>query len=309
MKLSIVTTLYRSAADLPEFYKRTIAAAEAAAGSNFELILVNDGSPDDSIAVARDLAADDARIIIVDLSRNFGQHAALWTGMQQAQGDFVFTLDSDLEEAPEWLPEFWAKRDDEDVDVVYGVQAKRRGNEFDRVAGEAFYWTFRKLTQVAIPSNVTNARLMTQRYVDALLSHSEREIFLAALWEITGFRQLAMPVEKLSLSPTTYSLRAKLALMIGSIVTFSSAPLVGIFYVGLLVLATSILASLYLAANWMMGASPPAGWTSVLISVWLLGGLIISFIGVIGIYIHKIFSETKQRPVAIIRSIEGRHRS
>lgn len=305
MKLSIVTTLYRSAAGLAEFHRRISESARGIAGEDYELILVNDGSPDNSLAAARALASDDARIVIIDLARNFGQHAALWTGIQQARGDRVFTLDSDLEEAPEWLADFHKKMDGEAVDVVYGVQAERRGNGGARFSGEVYYWAFNLFTGIKIPRNITNARLMTRRYVDALLSHEEREIFLAALWEITGFTQLPVPVDKLDLSPTTYNLSAKIRMMVGSIVSFSSAPLVMIFYLGLAVLLIGLTISSLAFGNWALGARPPEGWTSVLISVWMIGGMIIAVLGVIGIYIHKIFGEVKRRPLAIIRSIEG----
>ena len=302
MKLSVVATLYLSEAYLPEFYRRVTSACLKIT-DDYEIILVNDGSPDDSLSAAIDLSRNDSHLKVVDLSRNFGHHKAMMTGLDFSSGERVFLIDSDLEEEPEWLAGFSLTMDKIGCDVVYGVQQRRKGGLAERWSGHWFYAFFRFLTGLSLPENVVTARLMRKRYVDALLEHREREVFLAGLWYITGFHQVAEVVVKHSTSQTTYTLRRKLSLLVNSVTSFSNKPLAGIFYVGVFISFFALLYIIYLIANWMFFANPLSGWTSVMASIWLLGGMIISFIGVIGIYLSKIFSETKRRPYTIVRQV------
>ena len=304
MKLSIVTSLYHSEPYVDEFHRRACAAAEAIA-PDFEMVLVNDGSPDRALDKALALQSRDARVVVVDLSRNFGHHKAMMTGLAHAEGERVFLIDADLEEQPEWLAEFAARMDRAGGDVVYGVQSERRGGWFDRWSGRLFYRLLRLLTRLDIEDDYTTARLMSRRYVKALLMHDEREIDIGGLWLITGFEQHAHPVTKLARSESTYTLRRKLSLAVNSITSFSNAPLVGIFYLGVFILAVSAAASAFVLVRWL-NDDLLSGWTSLILSVWLLGGLIISVIGVIGIYLAKVFSESKRRPYTIVREIYGR---
>lgn len=306
MKLSIVATLYRSAPHLQEFYRRASAAATALAGDDYEIVLVNDGSPDDSLARAVKLSNGDEHVVVVDLSRNFGHHKAMMTGLKYATGDLVFLIDSDLEEEPEWLAPFSDQMARDNCDVVYGVQGRRKGSFFERYAGQLFYRLFRLLSRLDLPDNITVARLMTRRYVDALVLHGEYEIFMAGLWVITGFDQRPQTVKKHSTSETTYSLRKKISQLVDSIVSFSNAPLVGIFVIGCAIFAVSGAYTSLLVVNWLFWSRPPTGYTSLIASVWLLGGMVIAFIGIVGIYLSKIYSETKRRPYTIVRRVYGR---
>jgi putative glycosyltransferase len=305
MKLSIVTTLYHSAQHLDEFYQRASAIAKQFAGNDYEIVLVNDGSPDDSLVRAVNISNNDKHAVVVDLSRNFGHHKAMMTGLKYAAGDLVFLVDSDLEEEPEWLIPFYDQMKQDNCDVIYGVQAKRKGNLFERWSGQLFYWLFRLLSGLNLPDNITVARTMTRRYVDALLLHGEYEVFMAGLWIITGFDQKPQIVEKHSTSKTTYSLRKKISQMVDSIASFSNTPLVGIFAIGCIIFAISASYTTFLVANWLFWSRPPTGYTSLIASVWLLGGMIIAFVGVVGIYLAKIYSETKRRPYTIVRRVYG----
>lgn len=306
MKLSIVSTLYRSATYIEEFHQRASAAARNLVGEDFEILLVNDGSPDNSLDLAVKLTARDPRVVVVDLSRNFGHHKAMLAGLAQAHGERVFLIDSDLEERPEWLADFAATMEAESADVVYGVQETRKGGWFERWSGEFYYTLFNYLANIDHPRNIVTARLMSRRYVHALLQFSERELVISCLWVITGFKQCARPVRKAMSSPTTYSLARKFAHATNSITSFSEAPLRLIFYVGLSIFAGALAYAAYLVFLKLVLANPMDGWTSVMVSIWLLGGMVISFVGVIGIYLSKVFSETKQRPTFIIREIHGR---
>lgn len=303
MKLSIVATLYQSAAYIDEFCRRAGAAARQLAGDDYEIVLVNDGSPDNSLDVAVQLTQRDSHVVVVDLSRNFGHHKAMMTGLSAARGERVFLIDSDLEEEPEWLTSFAAQMEADASDVVYGVQAERRGGFVEQMTGTLFYKLFRTLTGIVQPSNIVTARLMTRRYVDGLLMHEERELNIGGLWVITGFRQSQQVVRKHATSPTTYSLSRKFSHLVNAITSFSSLPLVFTFYSGLLISASALLFIVYLLLRFVFGAAPPSGYTSIVASIWLFSGLIVFFLGVQGIYIAKIFSEVKRRPYTIVRQV------
>ena len=303
MKLSIVATLFNSASHIDEFYRRASVVARKLVGDDYEIIFVNDGSPDHSLDIAVDLTEADIHVIVVNLSRNFGHHKAMMTGLAHASGQQVFLIDCDLEEEPECLTSFDAQMKRETSDVVYGVQEKRKGNWFERWSGQCFYRLFNFLSGEELPENVLIARLMTRNYVDALLLHTESEFFIGGLFHLTGFDQSPQTVIKHNASETTYTLRRKMSLLINSVTSFSNAPLKGIFYLGLLISLLAVVYIFYLVIQWLLIPSPLSGWTSVIASVWLLGGMIISFIGIIGIYLSRIFSETKQRPYTIVKGI------
>lgn len=232
MKLSIVATLYQSAPYIEEFFRRAGAAAHQLVDDDYEIVLVNDGSPDNSLELAIHLSQSDPHVIVVDLSRNFGHHKAMMTGLAHARGEQVFLIDSDLEEEPEWLLSFSEQMQREQCDVVYGIQWQREGGVFERWSGQLFYRIFRLLTHLDLPNNIVVARLMTRRYVNALLQHDEREVFMAGLWHITGFDQRPQTIKKHCTSETTYTFRRKMSLLVNSVTSFSNAPLIGIFYIG-----------------------------------------------------------------------------
>jgi putative glycosyltransferase len=302
VKLSIVTTLYGSAPYLPEFHRRCTAAA-AELTDDFEIVLVHDGSPDDSLAVALELHARDPRVRVVDLARNFGQHKALLTGLEHARGDLVFCLDSDLEEDPAWLVDFHRTMQESGADVVFGVQRTRKGGLFERLSGSLYYALFRLLSSYPVPPNQAAARLMTRRYVRALVAHRDQEVYLAGLWAITGFEQIAVPVDKADKGHSSYSLRRKLGLMLSSVTSFSNVPLVLIFYLGMTVTVVSVGAATAALVSKLFFIDFDVGWPSLIISVWLLGGLTFMCLGIIGMYLSKIFVETKDRPLTVIRHI------
>ena len=169
-----------------------------------------------------------------------------------------------------------------------------------------FYSAFNWLSNIDHPRNIVTARLMSRRYVDALLCYQEREMVISCLWVITGFKQSELFVKKLMLSETNYSIAKKVTHAVNAVTSFSEMPLKFIFYVGFFIFLASFLFATYLIFSKIFLAYSVAGWTSVMVSVWLLGGMIISFIGIIGIYLAKVFVETKQRPLSIVRSIYGK---
>jgi putative glycosyltransferase len=300
--LSIVTSLYYSAPTLVEFHRRTSETARKLT-ANYELILVNDGSPDEAFAQALDLQRQDPHVVVVDLSRNFGHHQALMAGLAYALGKTIFMIDCDLEEDPEWLLSFHEVLVAKKSDVVYGVQDKRKGGLFERFSGWLFYKLLNLLSSIRIPPDATTARLMSRRYADALLCYPEREIFLHGLWPHLGYLQIPQTVHKRSRGTTTYSLARKLSLVVNAVTSFSNKPLIYIFYTGLLLSVAAGAYILWLVQLRLFHKIPLMGWPSLIVSIWFLGGLTILFIGVLGIYLAKVFSEIKQRPRSIVRQV------
>jgi len=302
VKLSIVTTLYRSASTIDEFYRRARATAEQITG-DIEFVLVNDGSPDDSLDRALALHRADLRVVVVDLARNFGHHRALMTGLAHATGDLVFLIDSDLEEEPELLIRFHERLAKGDCDVVFGVQEKRRGGLFERVTGAAFFSLVDALSDQNIPRNTVMARLMTRDYVRALIRHRDREFLIANLFQLTGFRQVALPIRKLSRSPSTYSLGMRIEMAVKYLTTTSTKLLYFILYAGIVIFVLSLLAILFYISRYLHAGIGVDGFTSLIVSIWFFGGLTTLTLGVIGIYVGNIISETKRRPYTVVRQV------
>lgn len=302
MKLTLLTSLYRSADHLSEFCRRAVEAARRST-ADFEILLVNDGSPDNSLSEALKLQQSTPQLTVVDLSRNFGHHAALQVGLSLARGEKIFLLDCDLEEEPEWLERFDKLMNDTKADVVYGVQDRREGQGLRKWGGALFYYLFNKLSPVPLVPNLVNARLMTRRYVRALLRHRESEAYLPGLWALTGFHQVPCAIQKKTRSQSTYTLWHRISLFVNALTSFSSTPLVFIFYTGMVILLGAFGYAGTLTFRKLSTGITVEGWASVMVSLWFLGGLIISFVGIIGIYLSRIFLETKRRPRALIREI------
>jgi len=298
-ELSIVTTLYRSEAFVREFYVRVTAAATVL-GVTYEIVLVDDGSPDSSLAQARDLAKMDRRVRVIELSRNFGHHIAAFAAIEAARGRRVFLIDSDLEESPEWLLDFAKAMDSENVDVVYGIQTRRAHG-----LGSLFYRVFNALSDTQIPENACTVRLMRRNFVDALTQMHDRKLFMAGMFMWAGFRQLGVPVAKgrRRSGKSSYTLGRQVALFVDAITSFSSKPLYAAFFVGLAIASTAgLLGSFLIIRKLLFPEAVLAGFTALMVSITFIGGLIILFLGIIGVYLAKIFAEVKDRPLYVTRS-------
>jgi putative glycosyltransferase len=301
--ISVVSTLYRSAPYLQEFHSRTVETLKRLGFADYEIVFVNDGSPDQSRAVVLELSQADPRIVLVDLSRNFGHHKAIMTGLSYARGRIIFLLDCDLEEDPELLEALQTCMKECACDVVYGVQAVRRGGWFSRVTGDLYYRAMNAVSGINFPRNILTLRLMTRRYVDSLLLHRERELLISGIWHLTGYEQVPLPVTKHDTSPSTYSLLRRFSLMLMGVISFSDRPLRWIFYTGFAVLFFAFLYILYVLGAYLIYGGGVSGYASLILSIWIIGGLNFLFLGIIGIYVATIFSETKQRPYTIVRAV------
>lgn len=301
VELSVVATLYKSQAFIDEFYKRITLEAKKIT-SNYEIVFVDDCSPDESLLKALALVKQDRHVRVIELARNFGHHKAMMTGIENARGQNVFLIDVDLEESPELLGEFHSKLAEGPWDVVYGVQEARKGGLFERTSGAFAWWLVKVLIPTKIPENQSTVRLMKADYAKALTLHKEHKTAIGGLWVETGFRQTPVQFRKLSRRGSSYKFTTRMTAMLDSITSFSERPLYFVFFLGQAILALSTCVSMVLFALWCSGKMLP-GWVSVMASVWFLGGLAIFCIGVVGLYTSRIFVETKMRPYTIIRQV------
>ncbi|RDI48168.1 glycosyltransferase family 2 protein [Aquicella lusitana] len=301
MELSIVTTLYNSSEYIQEFYKRIVTCAEKIS-NNYEIVFVNDASPDDSLRKVLELYASNNNIQVVDLAINAGHHQALMSGLQYAKGDLIFLIDVDLEEPPELLATFWSEyHASKGIDMIYGVQDQRKGGWFEKISGKLFYKAFNFLSKVKIPENFLTVRLMSRRYVNQLLRFKESDLMFSLAVELTGFDRRAIPVCKGSRETTSYNFLKKTYIALNAIVSATTKPLWMAFFLGLTVATLSCIYIIKIIIFALMYSSIPKGWPALIVSVWFFSGLIIMFLGLIGLYLAKMFNEVKRRPVSILR--------
>jgi putative glycosyltransferase len=304
MLISVVTTLYNSSPHVEDFYRRTLEAVRRP-GCEIELIFVDDGSSDDSVAKVREFLTRQTPATLVELSRNFGHHRAILTGLSFARGDLVFLIDCDLEEPPELFGELLstleqAGNSGEPADVVYAVPRRRKGGFFERVSGALFYRLFNLLSDVRVPNDWMICRLMTARYVRALLAHRERELFLGGLFGITGFRQLAITAEKHHKGSSAWTLRRKLKVALQAVTAFSARPLWLLAGLGTLISIGSAVAILYMIVRvTVFGLPYQSGWASTMVTISFFGGLNLLAIGIVGLYVAQVFAEVKGRPCIV----------
>ncbi len=299
-KISVVTTMYYSAKYLPEFYARVLKAVEQC-NEHYEFIFVNDGSPDNSLAVALQLRDEFPNVSVVELSRNFGHHKAIMAGLREAKGDLVFLIDCDLEEEPELFTEFHKKMEETSCDVVFGIQNSRKGKWREQLFGKLFYKVFNHFADRPIPENIIMTRLMTKSYVEELIKYDEKEFFLGATFMEVGFTQVPVYVNKKDKGSSTYTLSKKVALMVNAITSTSNKPLIYVFYFGALISFVSFSFIIVLLFRHFFVQKMLSGWPSLIVSIWFLSGLIILCIGLLGIYLSKIYMETKHRPTVVVR--------
>jgi len=303
MQLSIVSTLYQSAPHIDEFIQRISLSAQQIT-QNYELILVNDGSPDDSLQKVLLAQQQDARLKIVDLSRNFGHHEAGMAGLEQAQGDFVFLIDSDLEEAPELILEFWQDMQrSADVDVIYGVQEQRKGGWFEQFSGHLFYIIFNKLSHIKVATNALTVRIMKRSYVDAITQYQERNLFVAGIMAHAGFKQQSRVVVKKSKQISSYTFAKRLKLFLTCVTSFSSKPLEYVFSLGSSIFLLSMLALVYVCLDSIVFNASISAVNAIILATGIITGSLMTCTGLLGLYLAPIATEIKQRPRVIIKKI------
>ncbi len=303
MTLSVVTTMYHSRNYLHEFYNRTLTAIREL-NLSYEIIFVDDGSPDDSLTVALEIQQLDEHVKVVQLSKNFGHQRAIMTGLQHSSGDHVFLIDCDLEEDPKLLVTFWKElHSNNELDVVYGVQQKRKGEWFERVSGRMFYKLVSVLSSIHYPADTLTARVMTRRYVEAIKNFTETELDLWGVFVLVGFNQLPVVATKGYKGSSTFTFRKKLRRSVEIITSLSHRPLYITFFLGLASFIFAIINISIIIYKKYFLVVEVEGWASILASVWLVGGMILLMLGIFGIYLSKMFLEIKNRPLTIVKNV------
>jgi glycosyltransferase involved in cell wall biosynthesis len=305
--LSIVVPCFNEEACLPELHRRLSAAARSAVGEDYELVLINDGSRDGSWPILQRMAADDERVVAVNLSRNHGHQLALTAGLDLCRGETVLIIDADLQDPPELLPAMIEAMSESQADVVYGVRKSRAGETaFKRATAHGFYRLLSRATEVDIPLDAGDFRLMSRRALDALLAMPEQARFIRGMVAWIGFKQVPFAYDRQQrfAGETKYPFRKMLRFAFDALTGFSSAPLKLASHAGLWLSAGSVLLILYIAYAWATGRNIQ-GWTSLMLVVVVLGAVQMFVLALMGEYIGRLYNEAKRRPLYIIQEVAG----
>ena len=305
--LSVVIPCYNEAACLELLHGRVSAAAAAAVGDDYEIVLINDGSRDDSWAVMQRLAARDPRLVAINLSRNHGHQLALTAGLDLCAGSQILIIDADLQDPPELLAEMRATMIAAQADVVYAVRRKRDGETiFKRATAALFYRVLDRVTDTPIPLDTGDFRLMSRRALDAFLALPEQARFIRGMVAWVGFRQVPFAYDRAErhAGETNYPLAKMVRLAFDAVTGFSTAPLRFASHAGLALTGASLLLLLYIAFGFLTG-SAVQGWTSTMLVVVFLGAVQMFVLGMIGEYLGRLYIESKRRPLYLVADIAG----
>jgi polyisoprenyl-phosphate glycosyltransferase len=307
MKLSIVVPCFNEEACLEELRERLTAAAREAVRGDYELVLVNDGSRDGSWTVMQRMAAEDPRVFAINLSRNHGHQLALTAGLDLCRGDTILIIDADLQDPPGLLGPMLETMRESGADVVYGVRRSRAGETaFKRATAHGFYRLLSRATEVDIPLDAGDFRLMSRRALDALLAMPEQARFIRGMVAWIGFKQVPFPYDRQErfAGETKYPLRKMMRFALDALTGFSSAPLKLASHAGLWLAAGSVLLIAYIAYAWIAGRSIQ-GWTSLMLVVVVLGAVQMFVLALMGEYIGRLYNEAKRRPLYIVQEVAG----
>ncbi len=304
--LSVVAPAINEAQILPLFYERVIAALEPL-NEPFELVLVNDGSRDNSFGVMCELHARDPRVKVINFSRNFGHQIAITAGIDYARGDAVVIIDSDLQDPPEVIPQLVAKWR-EGYSVVYAVRTEREGETwFKKTTAAFFYRLIQWITNVNIPIDTGDFRLIDRKVVNTLTHMREHHRFMRGLSAWVGFKQTGVPYRRAAreAGETKYPLRKMIRFALDGITSFSYLPLQLATYFGFIIAGLSLLSLIAVIILRLSGSQAFFGQASTLVSVLFLGGIQLIFLGIIGEYLGRIYDEVKRRPLYIVSDVIG----
>lgn len=304
--LSVVVPAYNEALNIAPFYARTSAVLEKLT-PNWEILFVNDGSSDGTLAAMRVLRGRDQRVKFINLSRNFGKEIALTAGLDFATGDAVIPIDVDLQDPPELIPEMVSLWRDGN-DVVYAVRTRREGESWlKKTSAGLFYRFINRVSNIEIPRNTGDFRLLDKRVLAVLAGMRERNRFMKGLFSWVGFRQASLPYTRQPRAhgASKFNLWKLWNFAIEGITGFSNVPLQIASYLGVMAsLFAFCYAAVILGKTLLLGADVP-GYPSIMVTILFLGGVQLLFIGIIGEYLGRIYNEVKGRPLYVIESQEG----
>ncbi len=305
-RVSLAIPVFNETAVLPELLRRCLAVLDATPGGPHELVLADDGSRDGTGEALARAAAEDSRIVVLRLSRNFGHQAAISAAMDHARGDVVLVMDGDLQDCPEELPRFLSKYA-EGYDVVYARRVGRKEALWLRACYHAFYRLIARLSSVDLPLDAGDFALLSRRALDALKATPERNRYLRGLRSWVGFRQIDLPVERAAreAGESKYSLTRLVRLALDGVFAFSLVPLRVATWFGFVAIALASGFALYAVFVRMVLGEPPPGFTALIFAIVFLAGVQLVFLGVLGEYVGRIYHEVKRRPHYILAETHG----
>lgn len=301
-KISIVSPVFNESDNLPEFFRRMTIVLDSIAYET-EVIIVDDGSSDCSLALSQEQSIIDKRFKTVSLSRNFGHQSAILAGISHSKGDAVVIMDSDLQDPPELIPDLIAKWQS-GVDVVHAQRVARKGESvFKKTSAKVFYRFIDWMSDTKLPRNVGDFRLMDRCVVDVLLGLREKSLYLRGMVAWVGFRQdmVFFDRDPRYAGETKYSFSKMSNLALDALLSFSDRPLRVLTQLGLVVTSLSFLLIVFFVGTLLLGSSSPErGWLSIVLISLFLGGVQLICLGVLGEYIARIYREAKNRPLFIV---------
>ncbi|MCF0131266.1 MAG: glycosyltransferase family 2 protein [Pseudobutyrivibrio sp.] len=301
--ISVVVPCYNEQEALPAFYEEYKKMTSQIPSETFELLLVNDGSKDNTLEVMMDLAARDSEVKYISFSRNFGKEGAIFAGLENSSGDYVVMMDADLQDPPSMLPEMYRAVTEEGYDSVATRRVTRKGEPPIRsFFARRFYSIINRISDTEIVDGARDYRLMNRKFVDALLSLGEYNRFSKGLFGWVGFKTKWLEYENVErvAGETKWSFWKLFAYAIEGIVAFSTAPLQVSALLGVIMSFIAFVAIIFIVVRKLVCGDPVAGWASLASIIVFVGGIQMFFIGVLGEYLAKAYLEIKDRPKYII---------
>lgn len=298
--LSVIVPMYFEQDVARECHRRLMGVLDGR--YDFEILYINDGSTDGTLPILKELAAQDNRVKVLSFSRNFGHQVAVTAGVDHASGDALVIIDADLQDPPELIPDM-LKLWQEGWEVVYAKRKKRKGESaFKRVTAKAFYRVLRVLTDIEIPEDTGDFRLMDRKVADAFRRMPERSRFIRGMIAWLGFKQTPLEYERDArfAGDTKYPLKKMLKLASNGILSFSTQPLRLVMQFGLLAVLVSLGLLVYAVIAKATGNASVGGWASLMVTVTFLGGVQLISVGVLGQYLARMFEESKCRPLYVV---------
>ena len=299
--VSLVVPVFNESEVISVFYGRARAALESITGLDYELIFIDDGSRDDSFAQLKAFAAANPRVRVLKFSRNFGHQIAISAGIDHARGDCVAVIDSDLQDPPEVIA-LMVEQWQQGFDVVYGVRSDRAGEtRFKLWTASMFYKLIGRMTNIHIPANVGDFRLMSRRVIDQLKTLREKDRFVRGLVSWIGFRQTGVTYRRDAryAGETKYPFRKMLKFSFDGITSFSTVPLKIATWMGLVAAVLAVLYLLSVFIQWILGYTVH-GWATIMVALLFMGSVQLLCLGIIGEYLGRVFNEVKPRPMYVI---------
>ncbi|MEQ9188102.1 MAG: glycosyltransferase family 2 protein [Cryomorphaceae bacterium] len=298
--ISVVVPVYKGEAYLAELTDRLVDSLRGV--DEYEIIYVDDRGPDDSWNVISTLCSRFKEVKGIRHSRNFGQHPAIHTGLLAALGDWIVVMDCDLQDLPEEIPRLLQHAVETKSDIVTAFRSSRKDSIYRKVMSSLFYWLFNYLTGFNQPHQVANFGIYSRRSVQAVLSLGDYIRFLPLQMSWVGFASSCVEVQhgKREQDSSGYSFFSLLNLALETIITFSDRPMRLAIQIGVMVCLTAFAYGLYTIYGYLTGRITVLGFASLVLSIWILSGIIIGLIGVVGLYVGKMFNQTKQRPISIV---------